>query len=1076
MKFILTFLFQVIGIFILQANQMPDVSRLPAGIFFKDCTPVFTGGSDKSGAEKSETLKIPAKSLSQVFTNANDELRKIELAEILPGKLLIRLTFKQKTPDYGMIRIYLDRDGNPNTGRKGSGMDMLLVAQEGNRHPYGYEYYWTKNGKMRNYVFKTDCRINQNTITFLGNIQLKNAGKNQLVGRMQVFSAQGRLTNIFSFKINKTLPVSISAKKSYPKKIGIEISGGTLSFQQIFAKGKIHVHSKISKRNRAYIWQIRVKNLDKKERFIRIGIQRPFKFMSSWQFWNGWDLTARNKPDTINWSGYSAAFPMACVYADSGFAIGLTPCNLVSKLENGITRNPGKKSPCLYFSIPVALFPGREEFLEFTVFPFRQSCGHLDAVERYYDLFPEAFQPASQTNKYLRGIGLNFLYWRNSFNSQSPNNCADLIRRLTCGNGGWEWGYTYHFPGDWGMAQKVNWPKRHQKTLAEKYGNPGKCLTAAAWYCNPQWCEQAVTGKSFPDAIFDLGKHPNDVFTHKWRGGTITTVKLYPDGNSWGESLRESFKFIAETYSPAAFGFDSVCGIVKDYGPASHNSPGRTFDSDLKSYNTLGVGYARLMDYTHMLTNGNGRKVGVVSNLKLAGTFQEAFRSDTFLYEGLPPADGSGLYPRFYRLRMLCGGKSSSWIKQLSKQDIPGVNWNNFRSGEFKKALRKFNSKLINCSLHLGMLPGAALISGNQEIYQMMPILEKISNLGWRPSPQSTVNGRGKLALTRFGGMYHGAFTIVNFTGNCAGASLSVIKNGGYYILSDGLEKQKIVRNIITPSGTKIDIPSNISDSYAVFLKSAWVKGLASGDVVNLKCREIENKTVVLELCLKKQRASDIVVVVPPPDCYWPETVTVDGKNVATDYDQLNRICRFKLSAALSNKIEVSFKPDIIISGNIRELARMPFFVHGNISIVANGLEGQKYGWPAWRLQKFFSFYAENVLEMKKALDIQVVDYPKQATGKIQIILQEAGLSGRIKGEIRISKKRIVIRSSRKYFCKTVLFFLSLLDRKYQYFGKLIFDERIPDYLGKKLRKRQIMKEVYHLPRMVLMDAAKTQK
>ncbi|MBU0478824.1 hypothetical protein KKC91_09700, partial [bacterium] len=103
-------------------------------------------------SEEMNLLGVSAEDLNnlhEVYSSPSSHVSSIRIANIRDDNYLFKIVFEKDCPSYGMVRMYLDRDNNPKTGREGEGMDYLMVAQEGDRKPYCYTYYWTQQGERK---------------------------------------------------------------------------------------------------------------------------------------------------------------------------------------------------------------------------------------------------------------------------------------------------------------------------------------------------------------------------------------------------------------------------------------------------------------------------------------------------------------------------------------------------------------------------------------------------------------------------------------------------------------------------------------------------------------------------------------------------------------------------------------------------------------------------------------------------------------------------------------------------------------------------------------------------------------
>ncbi|MBU0478262.1 hypothetical protein KKC91_06815 [bacterium] len=1008
-------------------------------------------GSSELTNSQINLLGISAEDLDnlyEVYSSPSAHVSSIRIANIRDDNYLFKIVFKKDCPSYGMVRMYLDRDNNPKTGREGEGMDYLMVAQEGDRKPYCYTYYWTQQGERKSEHRKAAAVIKGNIMYLTFKIEfLKNEEKAS--GSLFIITDTTKtVMKPFSFSIKLT------GKQSSELLVPVNfiLKDNKLTFKQETDSKKISVISEITTEHKYIKWKITVKNNSRIERNCNIGIEFPFYYESNWYYWDGFAPGAISNTTTgKTYTGISSTFPLGCVYSGGeGIAAGLSPDDLVCSIENGVSKISDKPWKFRY-GIRAAIIPGGKATITIIIFGFHEKYGYLDALEKYYDFFPQAFSPADGTNPYLRGMGLGALHWRYSYREDLPDYSGDLIRRLSYGKGGWEWGYTYDFPGDWGLTHtlKYNQSKRHIKIFKERYDSAERNMTAIAYYTNPHWCEQSIVKKEFTDSIFDLGPFPNsDFLTHQWRGETITTTKLFSVGNSWGDNLVSSTKNIIKTYSPSAIGYDSASGFVKDYGKASRNSPARAFDDQGRSYSIEGIGYSKLMDLAHSLTNSRGERVGAVTNLKLAGVFSDAFRSDAILHEGTPPQYNTGdKYERFMRLRLLTGKKTIAWYNAIIPERW--INWEKLTPQETLDTLRYIRDEILLCSVHFGALPSTRLVSGVEKFYLNLPLLQRLAVSGWRPSPKSSV-GENKLLLSRFGDEFGGYYSIVNMHKEDFSSQFSTDSVDGRSVILADVNGQE-VKNRITQQGTIANFTLK-KQCFKVYEKAALLSGLRPDATVNTCYVNTEFKKKILRMRINCPNAS-LECISAVPEEYYPAKVAVMGNPVKFSYEKETGLIRYNFRCGTgTTDVEVVYNRCINIIGNLQDLYDIDFFgmESADIIIIKNNIHDKNYQYPAWRIQEYFRFYSKEVLGMDGAVVIPVKDKEGSVKKRVKIILKPVKLKGDVSARIKISKNRITISGSQETLLKAVLRFLSILDKKYPYYGKFMLEEGIPDYLGRK--------------------------
>lgn len=523
----------------------------------------------------------------------------------------------------------------------------------------------------------------------------------------------------------------------------------------------------------AYGIVLRVSNKTDERLFLKGTARTPIPF-GDYEVWNGYmdDTDIQFDPDDVSLSIW---FPAnAALGADRGLALGLHPLTVYSRVESGTLTGVDDRE-YLGVSVPFVLDPedaenGLDAFeISFVVTSTPSRYGSRDVVQRYYDLFPEAYEP-------WEGIHPSVLSTQSSYLFKSPRahrfhldgkHLEDLARRFTGGRGSWEWWYApFIRGGDWAITREwtEGWrnytPERIERIRTNVREDMEAVLdykVAPMYYVNLLDAERELAENYFPGAIEqqdpDLRRHRTP-----WRQETISGV--YPGPNAYGDLYREGLRRIAEDF-PASRGiaWDSAFGhrAIQEDVEGVVDTPGRSFNRG-KIFALQAAAYAPLLDFARNLKAEGWRFANAV-NLKLPSPYSLGARTDAHLYEDIPMIRPERLM-RVEAMRARLGTrKPFVWHKLLTPAYVRWIDWAELSDEEVWEAFRQIDDDTVLLSYFWGgiFMPRAL---GSERAVRAVPELIDLSIQGWQPSP--AVDAPAEILIARYGQGLGSRIAVIN--------------------------------------------------------------------------------------------------------------------------------------------------------------------------------------------------------------------------------------------------------------------------------------------------------------------------
>lgn len=492
------------------------------------------------------------------------------------------------------------------------------------------------------------------------------------------------------------------------------------------------------------------------------------------RWWSGYvdEQQGQFDPDDVmlsKWFPINAALgviePNDASDAPIGVGLGVHPHDIYSRVDISRDNAP----PALALAQPFVLDPGQSFDVSYVVTAFDHRFGNRDVVQRYYDLFPEAYQPAEGVDPRVLGPETSYMAWKpRNYELQHP---AGLIRRFTDGYGGWEWCYSpFIRGGDWAITEQwsVGWnnpisgtwthasvEKAEQRTH-DRLANVEKYDSAPMYYVNVMYSERTLIEEQFPDVVFDRRERKG------W--GQLMLTSTYPGWNAYGELFAKGITEIPQKFPEVrGIGWDSAFGhrILTTETAGVEATPYRSFDKG-QIIAIEGAAHAYLFDLNHRHESASGYRMANAVNLKLVSPYFCHARTDTSLYEG-SPNERPERFARVESMKTRLGSKSIAWHKHLVPSGVRWIEWDRLAPEQIEGAFRQLHDDAILLSYFWGGYPAPNMPAlGVERTFEAMPELLSLVCQGWQASPKIVADGR--VVVARYGDGVGARIVLINPT------------------------------------------------------------------------------------------------------------------------------------------------------------------------------------------------------------------------------------------------------------------------------------------------------------------------
>ena len=808
-------------------------------------------------------------------------------------------------------------------------------------------------------------------------------------------------------------------------------------------------------------WHVTLSNASDEERWFEVTVSLPCFSLDGSEYWDGFNayalLNRRIRRDDM-----AGLFPLSAVYGHSGIAIGID----ANQMRSYVRAELDPVSRRVSYSTRMVLDPNGKDSVTFVVFGFRNQFGWRDAVQRYYDIFPEIFHPKADIDPRINGPCVRYLFWSRGGSkfpiSANPRNTFELVRRIS--SFGTDWCYAAACgarTGDWWPSEyTLNWktwkpdPKTKERIdvvwdeamVADYLQKRGERLArgdeyniAAMAYTIPTFCEQDLAKQHFPECIVNPKDPKVRIHYDPWVYLTHGCLRIYAYGNRFGEkTLRDVERTAKEWPWMPGFTFDGGAPPIPHYGAGARQTPGRAYERGKGVYALCSTAVAKVAEKIHSLTNQNGYRMGVITNSDGSECYHCWFAADAGIYEAPPQHHLYGCDP--IHARLFLGKKPLTWWKYYVLPNLSSLS-----KQELRSSVQALIDYTLLHSLYMCAYPNPCFVLGVPKMIHYMPILQDLNRLGWEPAPGFVADGA--LWHSRYGKGVGSCIVLGNY--QVAPVQTDVCMKNSYmgpraYILAE-YEGSRAVCSL--QNAETVLRRETLKSGEALILRAiAGIAGDTTGMSASSQIHLTEGEPGRLEIDINSPKDVQRDLVFWHPPGYFPTHVLLNGQRISCQEAEGGICCQAQLRKG-TNHCRVEFAPEIAVEGKAA-LLDYAFFEadEPNCEILlghsATRQEELMAVW-VWNYFRFFD-YITGGRRLKR--NIPVRKGGEGGAGRCIILgtpqtnsLLAGRLPPRAKGKVALENDDIiVVGNSAESLKETVLMLLRTLDQKYVFHGYFV--------------------------------------
>ena len=518
--------------------------------------------------------------------------------------------------------------------------------------------------------------------------------------------------------------------------------------------------------------------------FLTVEVEK--KGLPAENFYNGQVSTPVAK-EKLEHKTMLDTFPLAAVWnRQRGFAAGIAPTTVASYLYSSFDPVEQK----FIYRTHVVADNKRVQDMDLIAAEFEPEFGYNQALENYYDAYPEYFRPHPGVDERIYGVMGYFLSAHKSrdleinsgrhFSLQLEWTYAPFVEAGNWYTNKEDWIQGTHICTNYDALRKhraVTWDEYHAARV--KQFESGDRQAAMYHYLLVKSINRKVAEK-FNDAITrdELGRISKSDGMHQTPWEVNKTQAVFPYGSKLKDHLEHEIAEIVANYKVSGFSFDMVNYNLNSYAPSQlEYAVGRDFDKKFQVFTPDTVVPVPFANYIHTLKRDN-KTMGVFVNFafnRMAA--HTAFAVDGGMIECTPDfALGASK-----TLRVLAGQKPLSYFLGFGiRFHNKGIRWNEVNTPEKTRAvvdgLAYF--MLFNC-LRYGYSPmNWNLEYRDRSFFQpYLPLILRIKKAGWRPvTAVRTIPEKVPFWIGRFGKGDESVITITNPERHAVKAKFSIVK------------------------------------------------------------------------------------------------------------------------------------------------------------------------------------------------------------------------------------------------------------------------------------------------------------
>ena len=467
-------------------------------------------------------------------------------------------------------------------------------------------------------------------------------------------------------------------------------------------------------------------------------------------------------------------FPLVSLYdANSGLAIGLTPDTVVGVLASA-TELDSTNNGVLSLSTQVVLDNIKEQEVAFVLMRYSAEFGYANAVETYYNVYPEYFVPGKGVNPKIYGVGG---YYQSAYCQHPLELHGGRMSQLD-----WEWSYApWIEAGNWhtskdqwvdGVSEvsqffKINGVKKGTfeefNASVKKRFEVGTRTSAMYFYILVKDMMMTL-GDKYPEARFadenGADKTPSGLYSIS--ANKYKTYLTFAPGSDLQPYIEEQLRLCVQDYRIDGFAFDMANFGINNYGRSQFKyAVGRCFDDKGRIYTPDAILPVYFADYIHTLKRGDEKMTVYMNMARESLSPWGVFHADGVMFEGEPDSE----IVNSHTLRLMAGRKPMTFWGGLGNgESNPSILWNQATRPDDKKALYNGLKELLllKC-LEYGASPmNWAIVSDLNFFTPFIKPIIAMKKAGFNPVSAIKSSAGKSLWYGRFGYNENTILTITN--------------------------------------------------------------------------------------------------------------------------------------------------------------------------------------------------------------------------------------------------------------------------------------------------------------------------
>ncbi|MBE6377781.1 MAG: hypothetical protein E7051_03055 [Lentisphaerae bacterium] len=488
-------------------------------------------------------------------------------------------------------------------------------------------------------------------------------------------------------------------------------------------------------------------------------------------------------------------FPLPCVWNEQkGFAIGFVPDTDLSYFSSAAKRKDEKVS--LSLAARIVLDDRKNQEVTFLSVDFFPEFKWANAIQLYYDTFPDSFKPISGIDERIYGIG-------------GYHGGAHLQRMLQLQSSryshlDWQWCFHTRDGGDDWYTAGADFST---KKVARYYGIGKPKMCSKQEFAEVTKKEFEIGSRSCAELFYILvtdvhnrqaEKFPETIHGPSYMCNPKFAKACFAPGSPLFDVLVKQLQQITQEYNISGFAFDMANSSYRFTTKSQMDyAIGRAFDEKGVIYTCDTLAENAFADAVHSMKRGK-LPMAVYMNMALSDfSAFTTFKADAIMFEGNPDTNLAAILP----LRLMAGRKPMTfWASVDDQRRNTGIRWNQADAKELKGIHHGLASYILFKSLQFGISPmNWAIYYDDFKFFNpWVNTIIALKKAGYQPITAVRGSGSEKLWIGRFGSGKNTLITISNPQRESVKADLEFVTSyfgGKNYIFipsADGKIVQKV--------------------------------------------------------------------------------------------------------------------------------------------------------------------------------------------------------------------------------------------------------------------------------------------